>query len=604
MATITSGRDLDKMERQPSVESNRRRSLRIALVTENFLPKVDGVTRTLARLLEHLTDEGHQALICGPESGMTSYAGHEVIGTAGIPLLGVYSSELKLNFIRPKFIRRLIEFKPDVIQFVDPIWLCAQCIPAIQYFLPHVPLLTSYHTNLACYATLFGFSWLTSTIWDIQRNLHGRCRLTFCPSPSTARMLEGQGFKNVRLWPRGSDTTLFNPRARDSNLRQAWGVTLPINPVPAGPLDSLSPPPYSPTSSYIVGEKVTLLYVGRISWEKNLRLLVEAFRGLEKADGDRPACQLVFVGEGPARAELETLCAGYGLGAIFMGYRKGEQLAAAYASADIFAFPSWTETFGQVVLEALASGTPVVGLRAEGVCDLVKSGETGLLLDLDDLLPSGSKEKFSSPITFKPLPENPHLLLDTAAATFHVAVSMYRSLLVELATNHALREQMGQAAAIDAATRSWHGAMEMIVDGYREIALPQQSNLTLSRTSTLEVDVVSHSPNDEELLASSTTAIRSHRSGVGRVLRLGAVLRRSGGRLRDGSMTIPRTFLWRGRADLVEGDDQLLLKRSTHGWTSGWVFILIALSYILYLGLEYLSASPASQRTLALLNLR
>lgn len=163
--------------------------------------------------------------------------------------------------------------------------------------------------------------------------------------------------------------------------------------VPEDLVDSDSPPAYVESIST---EKVVLLYVGRISWEKNLRLLVEACRGLEKADGTRPACQLVFVGEGPSRPELEVLCRSYGLDAIFMGYRKGEELAAAYASADIFAFPSWyvelppldssrllicggcrTETFGQVVLEALSSGTPVVGLRAEGVCDLVKTGETG-----------------------------------------------------------------------------------------------------------------------------------------------------------------------------------------------------------------------------------
>ena len=105
-------------------------------------------------------------------------------------------------------------------------------------------------------------------------------------------------------------------------------------------IDSDSPPAYVESIST---EKVVLLYVGRISWEKNLRLLVEACRGLEKAsvDGTRPACQLVFVGEGPSRPELEVLCRSYGLDAIFMGYRKGEELAAAYASADIFAFPSW-----------------------------------------------------------------------------------------------------------------------------------------------------------------------------------------------------------------------------------------------------------------------
>lgn len=131
------------------------------------------------------------------------------------------------------------------------------------------------------------------------------------------------------------------------------------------------PPPYSFENLESSG-KIVLLYVGRISWEKNLRLLVEAARGLQVAseDGARPACQLVFVGEGPSRPELEAICAKYELDAIFMGFRGGDELATCYASADIFTFPSWTETFGQVVLESLASGLPVVGLRAEGVCDL------------------------------------------------------------------------------------------------------------------------------------------------------------------------------------------------------------------------------------------
>lgn len=188
-------------------------STRIVCVTRT---EVDGVTRTLAMLLQHLQREGHEAIILGPESGMERYAGHEVVGTKGIPLLGVYKG-LALNFIRPKFIRKLREssgrrekfewqrvsgadafydrlavqtgeFKPDVIQFVDPIWLCAQyvervllrtvglsliplarrVIPVVQYYMPEVPLLTSYHTNLAMYATLFGFPWLTPVMWNLQ----------------------------------------------------------------------------------------------------------------------------------------------------------------------------------------------------------------------------------------------------------------------------------------------------------------------------------------------------------------------------------------------------------------------------------------------------
>lgn len=157
----------------------------------------------------------------------------------------------------------------------------------------------------------------------------------------------------MSLTPQGVYTTLFRPEARDHSLRRTWGAE------PSGPdisgvvaetfsndsrrssLELASPPPASfPQAKQ---SKVVMLYVGRISWEKNLRLLVEAFRGLQlaSADGLRPACQLVFVGDGPSRPELESLCASYNLDAVFMGYRKGEELAAAFASADIFAFPSW-----------------------------------------------------------------------------------------------------------------------------------------------------------------------------------------------------------------------------------------------------------------------
>lgn len=245
----------------------------------------------------------------------------------------------------------------------------SRVIPVVQWYMPDVPLVASYHTNLASYATLFGFPWLTPTMWNLmvsgglarlalvsitdglyilQRNLHARCEFTACPSPSTARMLESQGFEHVRQWPRGVYTSLFNPEARDLTLRQAWG---------AEP-DSTSPDSDSSTSATVQvddsvppksSDKVVMLYVGRISWEKNLRLLVEAFRGLQEPSADRlrPACKLVFVGDGPARGELEQLCSNYRLDAVFMGYRKGSELAACFASADIFAFPSWwvwTET--------------------------------------------------------------------------------------------------------------------------------------------------------------------------------------------------------------------------------------------------------------------
>lgn len=199
-------------------------------------------------------------------------------------------------------------------------------------------------------------------MWQLQRRLHGHCMATFCPSPSTRNMLHREGFDDVRLWPRGVDTSLFNPGRRSAALRASWGIGLPDH-----------------QSGEKLREKIVLSYVGRISHEKNIGLLIDAFVGLEAAaralDPSFPGCKLVLVGDGPARVELEKSCKDSDI--TFMGYRKGTELAECYASSDIFAFPSHSETFGNVVLEALASGLPVVGLHAEGVCDLVEHERTG-----------------------------------------------------------------------------------------------------------------------------------------------------------------------------------------------------------------------------------
>src|SRR5436853_1357615 len=127
--------------------------MRVAIITENFLPKLDGVTRTLARLLEHLQREGHQALVLGPESGMERYAGAEIVGTIGLPF--PFYPELKFNFFRPLFVRRLQEFQPDVIHLVDPVILGTAGLTTA--YLLKKPLISSYHTNLAMYCSYFGF---------------------------------------------------------------------------------------------------------------------------------------------------------------------------------------------------------------------------------------------------------------------------------------------------------------------------------------------------------------------------------------------------------------------------------------------------------------
>ena len=399
------------------------------------MPKIDGVTRTLGRLLEHLHSEGHEALVLGPDTGLKEYLGHPVVGTFGIPIL-VYPG-LKLNFARLRFIRRLQQFRPDVVHFVDPIWLGAQMIFLCKRYLPNVPRVSSYHTNLPTYSSLFGMGFLEAPMWWLTRLLHEQCEVVFCPSESTRRMLQARGIQRIAIWGRGVDTEMFHPQARDENLRAGWGCkpksqellntlhdqamssleqskglsaeeafirtpdTFPVSefsPPPAyesvcdvPPLPGAHfalPPPVVPGPSMAETPKLSgvdndskavVLFVGRISWEKNIRLLVEAFRLLPASVKEN--AKLVIVGDGPARAELTRLCQKYGLDAAFMGHQKGQRLASMYASSSIFAFPSFTETFGQVVLEALASGLPVVGLHAEGTSDLICHGITGLLMD-------------------------------------------------------------------------------------------------------------------------------------------------------------------------------------------------------------------------------
>jgi len=377
--------------------------MRVAIITENFLPKLDGVTRTLARLLEHLQEQGHQALLLGPDSGMDCYAGAEVVGTAGLPL--PFYPELKVNLFRPLFIRRLREFQPDIVHLVDPVALGAMGLAAAR--LLNIPLVSSYHTNLAAYCSHFGFPILTRPMLSYNRFLHNQCALTFCPSLSTAAKLRAQGFGHVRLWLRGVDTSLFRPERRSEVVRRSW----------LGIRDERDVP--------------IILYVGRVSGEKNLRLLVQAYQPM-----DHQNCHLVIVGDGPTRAEIEQELADVPV--TFTGYLKDQALAEAYASADIFAFPSTTETFGQVVLEAMASRLPVVGLLSEGVCDLVISEQTGYLLDARYIVEAE-------------------------------AVAGFQAHLSKLVEGEQQRREMGLAALHEAQTYSWHEAMTHLVQGYQEI---------------------------------------------------------------------------------------------------------------------------------------
>jgi glycosyltransferase involved in cell wall biosynthesis len=321
--------------------------MRVTLVTETYFPQVNGVSRTLGQLVRHLSEAGDSVQLVLPDYG--GAAEHEPTHRVRSIRLPFYK---ELHLPLPPFgaaHRAIDRFGPDLIHIATEATLGLSVLCHARR--RAIPVVSSFHTNFDQYSDHYGVGWARGTIWRYLRWYHNQTRETYVPSRPTIKALEAREFERLVLWPRGVDSLLFRPDrpARDS-IRRALGF---------GPDD------------------VVIGYVGRIAVEKNVAFLTDALAGLAAG---RPEVRFLFVGDGPARAEAERRM---GPQARFVGYRSGDDLADHYAAADLFAFSSVTETFGNVVLEALASGLPVVALRAGGIGDIVQSGADGLLLDPD-----------------------------------------------------------------------------------------------------------------------------------------------------------------------------------------------------------------------------
>jgi glycosyltransferase involved in cell wall biosynthesis len=317
----------------------------------------------------------------------------------------------ELHLPRPPFgrvHRAIAAFRPDIVHIATEATLGWSLL---RYSLKRgVPVVSSFHTNFDQYSGHYGVGWAKGLIWRYLRWFHNCTRETYVPSNTTIRELESMGFDRLKLWRRGVDSDVFRPdRPARNEVRRALG--------------------WSP-------DDVVITYVSRIAPEKNVEYLAGA---LAIVAAERPEVRILFVGDGPSRGVLEQRI---GSIAHFAGYRQGADLADHYAAGDLFAFSSRTETLGNVVLEAMSSGLPVVALRAGGVGETVESGQDGILVE-----PGEPPERFAAAIRW---------LLDHSDE----------------------RQRMAEAARAYAISQSWEAIMA---------ALRERSQSVISRRAELSI---------------------------------------------------------------------------------------------------------------------
>ena len=365
-------------------------SLRVAVVTESFLPQVNGVTNSVLRVLETLAAKGHDALVIAPDSAEapTTYAGFRVKRVPSLAVKGLLPVGFPQRSMEP-----LIEgFNPDVIHLASPFFLGKYATRIAQRL--SIPTLSIYQTDVAGFARHYGLSIAHSQLTNWVANIHKQTDRTLAPSSWSCEQLQSSGVDNVSLWQRGVDSVKFNPTKRSAELRNLFTA--------------------NDTSKIIVG------YVGRLANEKRIEDLAPLH--------DRHDVQLVIVGDGPARQKLERALPR----ARFVGYQSGEDLAAHYASFDIFVHTGKHETFCQSIQESLASGVPVIAPNSGGPLDLVQHGRTGFLLD-------------------------------TSNASDLIAA-------FELLTDARTRSLMGSTARESVTHRTWEKVNSQLIDHYRELS--------------------------------------------------------------------------------------------------------------------------------------
>lgn len=321
--------------------------LSIALVTETHPPEVNGVAMTVGRLVGGLRERGHRVRVVRPRQATDANGESDDLLVGGMPLPGYPA----LRFGLPsgaQLRRRWRAERPDLVHVVTEGPLGWSAVAAARKL--GIPVTSGFHTNFDHYSVHYGLGWMRPAVAAYLRMLHRRTCATMVPTEALAAELAGAGIPGVRVVGRGVDTGQFSPGFRDASLRSSWGV------------DEAAP---------------VCLYVGRLAPEKNLPLAEKCFAAIQVWE---PAARMVWVGDGPSMARLRAEHPDH----HFAGVRVGDDLARHYASADLFIFPSLSETYGNVVAEAMASGVPVVAYRSAAAAELVVDRRNGVLASPGD----------------------------------------------------------------------------------------------------------------------------------------------------------------------------------------------------------------------------
>jgi glycosyltransferase involved in cell wall biosynthesis len=342
---------LRRAEVEPEPGPDRDDALDVCVVTETFPPEINGVTLTLGHLVSGLRSRGHRVSLVRPRQPAVDAPGDPVDPALtlvpGLALPGYAAVRMGLPagaHLRERWRRRT----PDAIYVATEGPLGWSAVRAARRL--RLPVLAGFHTNFHRYARHYHLGWVEGLVAWYLRDLHNRATGTVVATPDLRDHLHRRGFRNVSVLGRGVDGTLFSPARRSASLRRSWGVS---------------------------ERDLVAVCVGRVAAEKNVRLAIEAYRAMQ---GRHPTCRLVLVGDGPLRRRLERAHPDL----FFAGMLTGELLAAHFASADLFLFPSETETFGNVILEALASGLFVVAFDYAAARAHVRPGVTGVLAPLGD----------------------------------------------------------------------------------------------------------------------------------------------------------------------------------------------------------------------------